>query len=96
MKVYVPDIEESYKNTFIRNMENSDNIYLVLHMVQLGMYLHLTKKIMIYLWFCTVYKLCINNVIVLDFSQPNTLKKGKNYNEILNIYTTFNQKPSAC
>ena len=34
MKLYVSDIEESYKDTTIGNMENSGTSYLLLHIVQ--------------------------------------------------------------
>ena len=40
-----------------------------------GLNLQLMKKNGIYLWFCTVQEWCINIVLLLGFSQSNTMKK---------------------
>ena len=76
MKLYAPNIEESYKDTIIGRMVNSVAADLLLHIVQCWCACAVNEEIQIYIWFYNVHTWCLNIILVLDFRQSKIMRKG--------------------
>ena len=96
MKLYVSDIEESYKDKIIGNMENSGTLDLLLHIIQCWRECEVNEEI----WYLTMLLYCSHMMYkyysYLGFP-PNQTKRGRKIYPQCNIiqYTTFHQKLSA-
>ena len=90
MKLYVSDIEESYKHAIIGNMVNSGTSYLLLHIIQRCRACAFNEKSRFYLWFFIVHTICINIVLIVDFYQSTHNEEVKYiHNEIFNNIPHF-------
>ena len=90
MKLYVYDIEESYKDTIIVNLIHSGREGLLLHIVQYWHACTFSEENRLYLRFCTIQTWCINIILIMAISESNTAKEGKYiYSEIFNNISHF-------